>query len=99
MRNNGRYGTIPSNKEDILSGMKRVFHSPDGVALEFTLGSVVQLKSGGLPMTVHNLKHDTHVGTTWLSTDGKVEEQYFAPDILMVVDTAQEAGGDAARAG
>ena len=87
MRNIGRYGTIPSNQEAILG---RTFETSDGKASHFSLGNVVKLKSGGISMVVHNLKHETHVGAVWHDTEGKVQTEYFLPEVLMLAgeDTA-----------
>ena len=90
MRNIGRYGTIPPNQGGILG---RTFETSDGKASHFSLGNVVKLKSGGIPMVVHNLKHDTHVGAMWHDADGKVQTEYFLPEVLMPAEGHEVAAG------
>ena len=52
----------------------------------FPVGSVVQLKAGGQPMTVIGRNGDD-CGVAWVSSDGRLREHEFSSEVLMHAET------------
>lgn len=50
--------------------------------MDFKVGDVVHLKSGGLPMTVSEVNDAGMVECTWFDKDGIVKKHYFLQVIL-----------------
>jgi uncharacterized protein YodC (DUF2158 family) len=50
--------------------------------MQFKLGDVVHLKSGGPDMTFSEMREDGYVVTAWFSRKGKLREGVFEPEML-----------------
>lgn len=63
----------------------------------FKIGDIVQLNSGGSPMTVVGIDTDTHgtvkIYCSWLSTGGKEERGHYPPEALNIFKKPKSKGG------
>jgi len=63
--------------------------------MQFGIGDVVRLRSGGAQMVVAGVfpgdpSHLPYVRCAWHSGDGAAQEQQYHPDLLVIVSTGGE---------
>ena len=61
------------------------FEAEKGASMQFKVGDVVQLKSGGPHMTVVTVGNDGHIHVVWFNQDSSkfdVSRHHFPPEAL-----------------